>query len=355
MAAQNGSIGIVSIHPGTREPAAGPSSVPLQVGGHPGAVETSADGSFVIKSALPGESVFYSALASEPALAQLREWVPQFYGTLRLEGQMLPGGELVPAPSVGETGAESVVLENVVQYFLKGNVCDVKMGKVLWDEDASEDKRARMELRARETTSAETGIRLTGFHVYNRLTNRYTTYPKSYGYSLTAAQLPQGISAFFPLALSPSDPGLPPDLLVSVLQGVEDDVEELTEVLAATEVRVVGGSVLLVYEGEERALREALRKQEELKARADAEATDAATNADEEDEEMEEDEEESEPEETPNLPWIVRLIDFAHTRCVPGQGPDEGLLFGLRTLLRLLKGRREEVQRLASGGAGGMS
>jgi len=329
--------------------AAASSSVPLQVGGHPGTIETTADGSFVIKTALPTEHAFYDLLGSVPALSGLWPWTPQFYGTLRLEGVMRPDGELVPAPYVGATGTESLVLENMCQYFVRADVLDVKLGRVLWDESASEEKRVRMERRAMETTSWETGLRLTGFHVWNRITDSYATFPKSYGYSLTPPQLPSGISAFFPCSTSPSSPGLPPDLLATVLRGIEDDIEDLLELLQATEIRMVGGSVLIVYEAQEEALRAALRRQEELQTPSDSagggdEEGEEGEEGEEEDEDMDE---ESEPEESQRLPWVVRLIDFAHTRYVPGQGPDEGVIFGLRTLLRLIKGRREELERLA--------
>lgn len=42
-------------------------------------------------------------------------------------------------------------------------------------------------------------------------------------------------------------------------------------------------------------------------------------------------------------PFSLRLIDFAHTRLAHGEGPDEGLLMGMRTLRRSLQGRREEI------------
>lgn len=48
--------------------------------------------------------------------------------------------------------------------------------------------------------------------------------------------------------------------------------------------------------------------------------------------------------ETP-LPYVVKLIDFAHTHFVPGQGADERLLVGVDTTLRLLAGRIEEVEK----------
>jgi 1D-myo-inositol-tetrakisphosphate 5-kinase/inositol-polyphosphate multikinase len=61
------------------------------------------------------------------------------------------------------------VLENLSFPFLKPNILDVKLGTVLYDEGASEEKRARMEKAARDTTTFETGVRLTGFQVrYHR-------------------------------------------------------------------------------------------------------------------------------------------------------------------------------------------
>lgn len=59
----------------------------------------------------------------------------------------------------------SIVLENLSHKFSKPNVLDIKLGTILYDESASNEKRARMEKTARETTSLETGIRLTGFSV----------------------------------------------------------------------------------------------------------------------------------------------------------------------------------------------
>jgi len=38
-------------------------------------------------------------------------------------------------------------------------------------------------------------------------------------------------------------------------------------------------------------------------------------------------------------PYVVKLVDFAHTRLAPGEGPDEGVLLGLDTMLKLLGGR----------------
>ena len=60
---------------------------------------------------------------------------------------------------------QSIVLENVTHPFLKPNILDVKLGTILYDETASPEKVERMKKKARDTTSLETGVRLTGFQV----------------------------------------------------------------------------------------------------------------------------------------------------------------------------------------------
>ena len=57
------------------------------------------------------------------------------------------------------------MLENMTQHLARPNVMDVKLGRVLFDDSAPEDKKARMEKAARDTTSGETGMRLTGCQV----------------------------------------------------------------------------------------------------------------------------------------------------------------------------------------------
>lgn len=57
------------------------------------------------------------------------------------------------------------MLENVSHPFVRPNVLDVKLGTVLYEATASEEKRKRMEEQARNTTTLETGVRLTGFQV----------------------------------------------------------------------------------------------------------------------------------------------------------------------------------------------
>lgn len=368
--------------------------VPLtsQVGGHPG-IMTSEDGSLVIKPAMPVEVSFYQTALSDPAFTPLLPYIPNFYGTLRLEGALdhakSTGGTVVLADNSADAikdeykdeyhthrllrrfvltfaPTHSIVLENLSHTFLKPNILDVKLGRVLYDRSASEEKRARMEKTARETTSLKTGIRLTGFQVraymaafssrayalqvHDIQKDKPTRIPKSYGKALKPADLPDGIAHFFPVAStepSAAEPdttdaqssaeeewgtGLPADLLLPILEAVREDVAEIRQALSQVEVRMVGASLLIIYEADWERAQEGLMFWED-KGTEEDQSEDSSDSGDS-----------NEGDKKPSPPCTVKLIDFAHTHMMPGAGPDEGVLFGVDTVLRLLDGRIEQVR-----------
>ncbi|TFL07905.1 hypothetical protein BDV98DRAFT_521135 [Pterulicium gracile] len=303
-----------------------------QVGGHSG-VMASEDGSLLMKPALPLELAFYQTeLIQNPALQGLRPFVPKFYGTLRLEGQAGEGGimEVKPVPEEGMP-KESLVLENLSHRFTKPNILDIKLGTILHDDDAPPEKAERMTNTAKNTTSFETGVRLTGFQVYDNTTGTAINTPKSYGKSIKRTDLPSGIARFFPCS-HPAE-GLPRSTLLPILQGIKENVEEIRDAVKGVEIRMVATSLLIMYEGDVEKAGEGVRYM-------DMDEDEDVPEEKEEDDSDDDDEE----EEGSKWPFVVKLIDFAHTKHVPGQGPDEGFLKGVDTTLRLLEGRIKEVE-----------
>lgn len=73
---------------------------------------------------------------------------------------------------------QSIVLENLSNTFSKPNILDVKLGTVLYDDDAPPEKKERMINAAKATTSFETGVRLTGFQVTNQAIMIFPDRPK---------------------------------------------------------------------------------------------------------------------------------------------------------------------------------
>ncbi|KAG6901705.1 hypothetical protein C0995_008926 [Termitomyces sp. Mi166 len=314
-----------------------------QVGGHAGVLATE-DGSLIIKPVLPLELQFYQALRQNSDLEPLRPFIPNFIGTLKLEGELDEKKSAVEG-NIRVIPTNSIVLENISSPFLKPNILDVKLGTVLYDETASPEKVERMINTAKNTTSLETGTRLTGFQVkpyrtspigvYDNVTNLAVNTPKDYGKSIKPADLRDGISRFFPVGShitqesdggSKSSSGLPIDTLLPILHGLREDIAEIKDVYGGLEMRMVGGSLLIVYEADWTRAKEALQRLEE-----------------QEDDESEGDEDEEDNSIGP--PYVVKLIDFAHTRLTPGQGPDEGVLLGMSTLLRLIDGRIAELEK----------
>jgi len=326
-----------------------------QVGGHTGLLSrVEEDGSLLVKHALSKELAFYQAVASNDALEALRPTIPRFYGTLKLEGKVDTQAETLEAtdikPVEGLPHREFIVLDDLTYHFDKPNVLDVKLGTVMYDEDATPEKRARMERSARETTSEKTGIRLTGFQVHDLNTDKPVVVSKDYGKSLKPETLPQGIARFFPLAISSSPSaatesspatgtGLPVDILLPILRNLREDIEEIHDRLAQVHLRMRSASLLVIYEADWERAREGLRILGEAEQKGEGET------AEEDKGDGDDSEEEEEEDERLPLPYTVKLIDFAHTRLAPGEGPDEGVLKGLKTFMTLLDGRIQEIQK----------
>lgn len=176
--------------------------------------------------------------------------------------------------------------------------------------------------------------------MYDHSTGAPVITPKSYGKNIKPVDLPDGIRRFFPLAANAEEPegqGLPQSLLLPVLAGILDELRAIREAFAETEVRMVGGSLLICYEAIWEKVKEGLHRQQQkaLQSRS-KEETDGGDDAD--------DEEEDSDDEEQALAYAVRLIDLAHTKVVPGEGPDQGVLKGIDSTISLLDGRLKEVE-----------
>ncbi|KAF8548739.1 SAICAR synthase-like protein [Imleria badia] len=391
-------------HPKTKRAHTLPPTTPLsqRVGGHAG-VHVTEDESLLLKPALPREVAFYQFVRditdASTGLHLLKPWIPEFLGLLSLEGKLadltaeIVAGimpVIIPAPGSEGTStsgnldsnngtppsnmpAQTLVLQNLLYGYRKPCILDVKLGTILYDEDASEEKKARMINKAAETTTLQTGIRLTGFQVYSNHSPDPIVYGKAYGYSLKPEQLQEGIKNFFPCLISSSQTnpdlgtsppsnsniGLPADTLLTLLTSLHGSLTDLRKTLSGAHVRIVGGSVLIIYEGDWETATAASGRgggpgsSEEVESEEDegAESDQIEVEVDEQGEIIME----SSPCETsessseasfadlqPRL-YTVSLIDFAHTRVVPGEGPDQGVLTGMDTLIRLVDRRKQEV------------
>lgn len=163
--------------------------------------------------------------------------------------------------------------------------------------------------------------------VYDNATGLPVITPKSYGKSIKVGDLSDGIARFFPV-VNDTEPGpsngLPPHILLPILLGIREDVADIRKAYASIEIRMVGGSLLIIYEADR------TRAEEGLKA----------LDVEDDDESDEDDDSEL---ERPGPPYTVKLIDFAHTHMAPGKGSDAGVLLGMDSMLKLLDERIAQI------------
>ncbi|KAL8953149.1 MAG: hypothetical protein Q9222_000970 [Ikaeria aurantiellina] len=329
--------------------------------GHEG-VLSDPSGAVVIKPCSQSEIDFYHSTSTHPHFAS---FIPNFMGTLTLQPELDPAsvnlantailnptdaGSAIPesphtiasAPVVDKAWTPSnggkiktdlaIVLENIAAPFKHPNILDVKLGARLWGDDAPPAKRAKLDKVAEETTSKSLGFRIAGMRTWQgHPTNDgvvkkaadegYKLYDKHYGRTLTADTVRQGFEDFFLLERGTAAKGS----LRKVIKRFLEDLEGLKLVLESEESRMYSASLLFVYEGGKDALGEALVAEQE-----------AQTNGVDGDGTHEDDDDDDDDEQAPAV-YALKLIDFAHAAWTPGQGPDENLLQGLRSTIKMLE------------------
>lgn len=162
--------------------------------------------------------------------------------------------------------------------------------------------------------------------------------PRTYGKSLKVSDLPDGIVSFFPVHSEQLPQGLPKEQLLPIIEVIRKRVAAVREAYAQLEIRMAGGSFLIIYESDFERAKQGIALLEE------GEVEEGEDN--DEDEDEDEDESEEEDNSKPGPSCLVKLIDFAHTKMVPGEGPDEGVLLGMDTTLKLLDGRIAQIKLL---------
>ncbi|KAK8011689.1 transcriptional regulator ARG82 [Apiospora arundinis] len=291
---------------------------------------------------------------------------------LHLDERPIPPALLQRSVTMGAPGAtptsrkiktdRAVVLENASFGYKKPNIMDAKLGLRLWADDAPAEKQARFDEIARETTHKKFGFRVAGMRVYKGSEDSedldqegYRIYDKWWGRNtVNDNNLLSSLKQF----IFNKPAGIDEELGKVVAGAFATDLRRVQEVLEAHESRMYSASLLFVFEGDGAALRAAI---EETSASAQASINnglrvDSGIGMDESRSssnrnnkanvsiidavEGEDDGDESDDsEDYSSMPHIysLKLIDFAHARWVPGQGPDENILLGVRALAKLFE------------------
>ncbi|KAK9466545.1 hypothetical protein V1512DRAFT_271497 [Lipomyces arxii] len=325
-----------------------------KVAGHDGVLQDPS-GTVVIKPAAENEIAFYQSLAVHPAFASIS---PQFYGVLELcEDTMINDSTQTLH---GAKGAEhAIVLENLTAGFKRPSVIDVKLGRQLWDEMASPEKRKRLNEVASNTTSGSLAMRIAGMKVWNPDISDFAVYDKNYGRKFSSEDIIDGVNNFFPK-------GMTLEMKRVIIQQLLSEIDIIATVVEAEEIRLYSASILAAYETDPVAFSEAMKFENEER-RYNNNKNDHDDD-DHENVEFEETAVESlesgglliehvslstvsdfaapesdDDEDICHRICSVKMIDFAHATWVPGQGKDKNVLEGVYNLRRIFANILSEI------------
>ncbi|ETS82323.1 hypothetical protein PFICI_04199 [Pestalotiopsis fici W106-1] len=281
----------------------------------------------------------------------------------------------VPNKSRKITTDRAVVLHNSSFGFKKPNIMDAKLGLRLWADDAPLQKRERFDEIANSTTHKKYGFRVAGMRVYKGSADPteldeegFKVYDKYWGRdTVTEENVLDMLKAHF---IFNKRAGIDEELGKLVAQAFLADLQRVQEVLESHESRMYSSSLLFVFEGDGKALRAAMEEKtalvQERETRRSERASvhkaspsvpcanlrvDSGIGMDDDgqavftatvsevvgDEDGSEISFESEDFSSEPSIYSLKLIDFAHAKWVPGQGPDENVLLGVRSLVQLFE------------------
>lgn len=316
--------------------------------GHDGTL-TDKDELLVFKPTVQQELDFYKAIqekmyqSEEPVEGDvpLYSWMPTFLGVLNEGFQEVPEGSkalstMVPSDegsrenSADISSKKYIVLENLVHGFSEPNVLDVKLGKVLYDENASQEKKDRMIQVSRNTTSGSLGFRICGMKLKKNSSlsgidpahqeesdDGYIFLNKFYGRSRTNENIEEAFRVFF------ANDALSADRTKALKRIFLQRLQLLYNTLLEEEVRMISSSLLFIYEGDPKRW-DALKDQDSILRDTFVDSSDDG-------------ESDSENESGTGKTTLssLSLIDFAHAKLAPGEGYDEGIIDGIESLMSL--------------------
>lgn len=349
------------------------------------------DGELFIKPCTQSEIDFYQSLQTEEH-SRMAEIVPIFCGSLslndsadvsRMDVQLpLVAGqvntevkeqvlqfleqekEAVPPPPVDNVTwipnanrkiptDTAVCLENASQGFRRPNIMDVKLGRRLWADDAPLEKKRRFDKISAETTHHDLGFRIAGMRVYKGSDDAtdldeedYKIYDKDYGRNEVNKE---NVVEAFRNFIYNTAAGIDDDYARAVAEAFRQDLENVRDALEAEESRMYSSSLLFIFEGDGESLKSAIDERSRSTANSLADKKpddhlpgrttsriDSGIGLDEDGEFITSSDDGDDMDDEPRI-WNLKLIDFAHAKWTPGQGPDENILLGVRSLIKIFE------------------
>lgn len=254
----------------------------------------------------------------------------------------------------------AVALENAAYGYKRPNIMDVKLGRRLWADDAPLEKKRRFDKISAETTHHDFGFRIAGMRIYKGSDNKdeldqelYRIYDKDYGRKEVNKD---NVTNAFRDFIYNIRANIDEDYGRAVAEAFRRDLEHVRDVLEAEETRMYSSSLLFIFEGDGDALKAAIDERSgsavnSTKEKADVSLPGRSTSRIDSGIGLDDDGEiifnnsveldmatdsDEDLEDEPKI-WNLKLIDFAHAKWTPGQGSDENILLGVRSLIKIFE------------------
>ncbi|PHH51230.1 Inositol polyphosphate multikinase [Ceratocystis fimbriata CBS 114723] len=329
-------------------------------------------------SELPPQSPAHARSQSQPSPPETLSGTSSKSDSASVSTKWVPnGGKRIKTDT-------ALVLENASYGFHHPNILDCKLGTRLWADDAPLEKRRRFEKIAATTTHQNFGFRIAGMRAWHGSTDPadldsdgYMVYDRNYGRDhVTDDTLAATIRRF---VFNPSA-GITHELARAICAVFAHELEMVYEELNKHCFRIYSGSLLFIFEGDGKELERRIEahnnavdryeqhmdngNQDLIQALERQKSTAAALlngdlgsmatlqvgrigdsdsnedNSGEEDGDSDGSDDDGQADRTHSL----RLIDFAHASFVSSdQGPDQGLLLGVESLIKLFRDMAQEA------------
>ncbi|ODQ67699.1 SAICAR synthase-like protein [Nadsonia fulvescens var. elongata DSM 6958] len=311
--------------------------IQIQAAGHTGSQVPLSDPSntIFVKPTSPNELQFYQRVAQDALTSERQDdkqynyselytIMPEFYGTLSLGDST---GQVTKETTIPANSPTYIVLENFLKGVANPTVLDLKLGTVLADPTTqSASKIARLAQVAAATTSGTLGLRIAGMQVHHSVENdadSHEVFDKHFGRELVGLNgIIEGLNRAFPIVTKTNN-GRGDDIAIdhalAVCNFIVGELRYIIQVLGECPLRMFSASILIIFEADPKVFFDALERSQNSH-------NNDGDNDDSDDDDEEDDEEDSKP-------LVVRLVDFAHSRFTPDQGPDTSVLLGINTAL----------------------
>ncbi|KAJ1839184.1 hypothetical protein LPJ73_006849 [Coemansia sp. RSA 2703] len=282
-----------------------------QIHGH-GGILGAGEGKVLLKQLIEREHKFYKESVNHPLV---KSFLADYHGTVKLKSEIIERAARDATFPVDLSGIETrsadtyICLENLVHGFENPCIADIKMGKQMYDLDATPEKRATMEAKMKGRTIVHIGFSISGIRRAGEPRfDRHELHKLSLKTIIT-----EGLVPFF----EPAESAVSAEYRRFIIEQFIAEIVSYRDVIRKSETRMFSSSLLLVYDVSRDKYKKYLAGDKSVCAVGRPQSSTGNNKA---------------------YPLLnMRAIDFGHGHWLPGEGPDEQYLFGLDNFIRILR------------------